>query len=134
MAIRKHLMGFSLWVGLAFAATVHAQPSGQAPNLTALHDALHLSAAQEADWTTYKASVSASSAAQQRRRSAAMLFPTLTAPRRIDLVEAEMQQDLEDFHRQAQALKTFYATLKPEQQRMFDTQTLPPSQGQDDRD
>jgi hypothetical protein len=63
-----------------------------------------------------------------------MLFPTLTAPRRIDLVEAEMQQDLADLHRQAQALKAFYAILTPPQQRTFDTKTLPPPSGRDGDD
>jgi hypothetical protein len=62
-----------------------------------------------------------------------MLFPTLTAPRRIDLVEAEMQQDLADVHRQSEALKAFYATLTPDQQRIFDIQTLPSESSDDDR-
>ena len=124
MAIRKHVMGLGLCAALAAAGAAHAQP----PNLSALHDALHLSAAQEAGWNTYKAAVSVPAQAQQRRRSAASLFPTLTAPRRMDLIEAEMQQDLADIHRQAQALKAFYGTLNSDQQRVFDTQTLPPPQ------
>ena len=124
MLFRKPLIGLALCASLALAGAAQAQP----PNLTALHDALHLSAAQEAAWSAYKQSVAAPEGAQQRRRAAAMLFPTLTAPRRIDLVEAEMQQDLADLHRQAQALKTFYAALNPDQQRVFDNQTLPPPQ------
>jgi hypothetical protein len=124
MAIRKRLIGLGLCAVLAGATGAHAQP----PNLSGLHDALHLSAAQEAGWSVYKTSVSAPAQAQQRRRSAALLFPTLTAPRRIDLIEAEMQQDLADIHRQAQALKAFYGTLNPDQQRVFDAQTLPPPQ------
>ena len=122
MSLRKCLTGLGLCVGLSFASAAWAQ----GPNLTALHDALHLAAGQEAAWSAYKASVAPPAQAQQRRRAAAMLFPTLTAPRRIDLVEAEMQQDLADLHRQAEALKVFYATLSPAQQRTFDTQTLPP--------
>lgn len=127
MPLRKRLIGLGLCAGLAVASAA----SGQTPNLTTLHDALHLSASQEGAWNTYKASVSPAAQAQQRRRAAAMLFPTLTAPRRIDLVEAEMRQDLADLHRQAEALKTFYATLSPAQQRTFDTQTLPPPQDRD---
>ena len=38
---------------------------------------------------------------------------------------AEMQQDLADVRRQAQALKTFYAALDADQQRIFDTMTAP---------
>jgi len=130
MAIRTRLIGFGLCTMLAAATTAQAQPQ----NVNGLHDALHLSAAQEAGWSAYKASVSAQTQAQQRRRAAALLFPTLTAPRRIDLIEAEMQQDMTDIHRQAQALKAFYGTLNPDQQRVFDAQTLPPPQERDGRD
>jgi len=125
MAIRTSLTGLGLCAALALATTAHAQ----SPNLPVLHDALHLSAAQEAGWNAYKASVSIPEQAQQRRRSAASLFATLTAPRRMDLIEAEMQQDLADLHRQSQALKAFYGSLNADQQRTFDTQTLPPQQG-----
>jgi hypothetical protein len=131
MASRKHLVGFGLCAALAFATAAYGQ---QPLNLAALHDALHLSANQENGWSAYKASVSASPQARQRRRAAAMLFPTLTAPRRIDLVEAEMQQDLADLHRQAEALKAFYTTLTPEQQRTFDSKTLPQPQSRREDD
>ena len=130
MRVRNGLIAAALTLGTALPLAALAQQQG--PNLTALHDALHLSASQEAAWSTYKMSVSPSAGAQQRRRAAAQLFPTLPAPRRIDLVEAEMQQDLDDLRHQAQALKTFYATLSPDQQRTFDTKTLPPPQGRDD--
>ena len=128
MPFRKRLIGFGLFAGLAAAAAAQAQ---QPPNLNTLHDALHLRIGQESAWAAYKASVAPSPQAQQRRRAAAMLFPTITAPRRIDLVQAEMQRDLDDFRRQADALKAFYATLSPEQQRVFDTQTLPPPSDRD---
>jgi hypothetical protein len=128
MFLRKAWMGWSALAVLAIAGGAAAQP----PNLTALHDALHLTAEQEPTWAAYKASVS-SPQTQQRRRSAAQLFPTLTAPRRIDLVEAEMRQDLDDLHRQGQALKAFYAALSPQQQKTFDAQTLPPPPSQNDR-
>jgi len=130
MTIRKCLTGLGLCAALAMTSTAHAQP----PNLSTLHDALHLSAAQEAGWSAYKASVSTPPEDQQRRRSAASLFPTLTAPRRMALIEAEMQQALADLHRQGQALTAFYGTLNPDQQRVFDTQTLPPPQDGDGGD
>ncbi len=127
MAIRTCLTALGLCATLALATTAQAQP----PNLSALHDALHLTAEQEAGWNAYKASVSAPSQDQQRRRSAAMMFPTLTAPRRMDLIEAEMQQALAELHHQAQALKAFYGALSPDQQRVFDAKTLPPQQTRD---
>ena len=121
MSPRIFPAGLGIVVALTLAASANAQP----PNLKALHDALHLTAAQEPAWSAYKATVTPPADAQQRRRAAAQLFPTLSAPRRIDLVEAEMQQDLDDLHRQSTALKAFYATLTPQQQHTFDTQTLP---------
>ena len=60
------------------------------------------------------------------------MFPTLSAPQRMDLVEAEMRQELLDLQAQSQALKTFYATLSPQQKATFDAKTLPPEQGQQD--
>jgi hypothetical protein len=121
MSHRIASVSAALFAGLLLAGAAQAQT----PNLKALHDALHLSADQEPAWNDYKAAATPSTQAQQRRRSAAQLFPTLTAPRRIDLVEAEMQQDLADLHRQGEALKRFYAGLSPAQQRTFDAQTLP---------
>ena len=128
MLLRKRVIGLGLCAGLGFASAAWSQP----PNLAALHDALHLNAGQEAAWSVYKASAAPSAEARWRRRAAAMLLPTLSAPRRIDLVEAEMREDLADLHRQAEALKAFYAALSPDQQRTFDAKTLPPRSDRDD--
>lgn len=130
MTMRTISMTIALIAGLAAAGAA----SSQTQNLSALHDSLHLSASQEGAWSAYKAATTPSPEAQQRRRAAAQLFPQLTAPRRIDLVEAAMQQDLADLHRQGEALKSFYATLSPAQQRTFDTQTLPPPSSRNGED
>ena len=55
------------------------------------------------------------------------MFAQIDAPHRMDLVEAEMRQELVDLQHQAQALKAFYARLSPQQQRIFDAKTLPPA-------
>jgi hypothetical protein len=128
MLLRKPLIALGLCAGLGFATAAW----GQTPNLTALYDALNLTPSQESAWTAYKASVAAPDMAQQRRRAAMALFPTLTAPRRMYLVEAEMRQDLADLHRQAESLSSFYATLDPVQRRVFDAQTLPSATDRDD--
>ena len=106
-----------------------AQSTGDSP-INALHQALHLSAAQEPGWNAYRAQSSAANPAQDRRRAAAQMFPNLTAPQRLDLVAAEMKQELVDLNRQAQVLRAFYATLSPEQKSIFDAQTLPPANSQ----
>jgi hypothetical protein len=107
-------------LALAFAGGVRAQT----PDLSSLHDALHLTAAQEDGWRAYRAAIAPDPSAQARRRAAAMMMATLPTPRRIDLVNAEMSEDLAEAHRQGEAVKAFYASLTPDQQRTFDHETL----------
>ena len=110
---------------MAIAPAVHAQT----PDLSSLHDALHLTAAQEDGWRAYRAAIMPDPAAESRRRSAAMMMNTLTTPRRIDLIDAEMQEDFTAMRRQGQAVKMFYSMLTPDQQRTFDHQTLQSGNG-----
>ena len=63
--------------------------------------------------------------AEARHRQAGLLLPTLTTPRRVDLIDAEMEDDLAVMQRQGEAVKAFYALLTPSQQRTFDHQTKP---------
>jgi len=101
-----------------------AQTIGATP-IDALHAALHLSPAQDLAWKVYRAQAAAPARAEQRRRAAAQIFPSLGAPQRMDLVLAEMKAELVDLEQQARALKAFYAALDPGQQREFDARTLP---------
>ncbi len=93
--------------------------------LTELHDALHLTAEQEAAWRDYQAAIAADPQSGARRRAADALLPQLTTPRRIALIEAAMSGDFADFRRQGEAVKAFYGRLTPDQQAIFDRQTLP---------
>jgi hypothetical protein len=90
-----------------------------------LHDSLHLSAQQEAAWQTYSSQMALSSQARVRQQAGARMMPSLDAPRRMDLIEAEMRQELADLQTRAQALKSFYAVLTPAQRQIFDQRTLP---------
>jgi len=110
--------------GAWLAAVICAGPAFGQGGMGAVHDALHLNAAQEQAWQAYQANVAAPAQAQARRSAATQMFPHLSAPQRMDLVEAEMKQELADLRRQSQAMKLFYATLSLEQQRLFDTNTL----------
>ena len=127
--MKTSVPALGLPVALLLAAPGLAQTIAPNP-LDGLHQALNLSPMQEGAWQAYRAQVSAPNQAQDRRRAAQRLFPTLNAVQRMDLVEAVMKQDLADLHRQSQALKAFYAALSPEQQRVFDKRTLPPAQSQ----
>jgi len=92
-----------------------------------LHQALHLTPSQEGAWQLYRSASDVPDKAQSRRRAASTLFRTLDAPRRMDLVEAEMRQELADLEHQSQVLKAFYGALSPEQKHVFDERTLPPA-------
>ncbi len=92
-----------------------------------LHDDLHLSGAQESAWRQYTLAMSRGAEAQSRRQATQQLMPTLPTPRRLALLDATMSEDLADFHRQSQAVTAFYDQLSPDQQRIFDRETLPPS-------
>jgi hypothetical protein len=112
------------------ALTCTAQAQAQTRDLHALHDALHLSASQEAAWRTFNAATAADPEQEARDRNAAMMMPKLTAPRRADLSIAEMEADLDTLKRRSAALKAFYAILTPQQQTIFDSQTAPQAQQQ----
>ncbi len=118
-----------LAAGVAFmvcAGPALAQNVGSTP-VEALHQALHLTPSQEGAWQLYRSASDIPEQAQSRRRAASNLFRTLDSPHRMDLVEAELRQELADIDRQSQALKAFYSVLSPEQKRIFDARTLPPA-------
>jgi hypothetical protein len=92
-----------------------------------LHSSLHLTPAQEPAWRAYQAAISPDPAARTRQQATQMLLPTLTTPRRIDLLDAQMDATLAAMRRQGEAVKAFYATLTPAQQHAFDAATAPSS-------
>jgi len=103
----------------SLAGGAHAQTA----QLSSLHDALHLTPAQEDGWRAYVAAISPDPNADARHRETARMMPTLTTPRRVDLINAEIDEDAALVHRQGQAVKAFYASLTPAQQHAFDRQT-----------
>ena len=108
----------SIGMALALAGSAAAQSQ-----TTLLHDALHLSAAQEDSWRAYQRVVAGDPQERARTRQTALLLPTLPTPRRLALIRAQMEADLAAFDHKAQAVTTFYAGLYPDQQRTFDRQT-----------
>ena len=130
-------------VKLAFLATAGfvtaliLAPAGaalaQAQDVGELHAALHLTLQQETSWRAYQEALEPDPVQQSRHQSAQMMMAALPTPRRIDLLDANMQADLEVMHRQGEATKAFYATLTPDQQKTFDRQTLPPPGGGEGR-
>ena len=126
-------IGLRMMLILALAAGLPATGAAarQRPaDVSQLHDALHLSPAQEDAWRAYQAAIAPDPQAQQRHRAADMLLPQLTTPRRVALIEATAQADAADLHRQGKAVKAFYASLSPDQQRTFDRLTADEAQAQ----
>jgi hypothetical protein len=109
---------------------VLAQGDDNAPAIELMHKALSLNDTQEAAWKLYRAQALAPEAAQTRRMEAAKMFPKLSSPQRMELVESEVKQELAELQRQSQALKAFYDTLTVGQKQIFDTMTLPPANEQ----
>lgn len=85
-----------------------------------LHQELKLTADQEAAWTAWTAKVTASFEATKAKRPDFKAMGDLSAPERMEKYieyrkekQARMEAGLAD-------LKAFYATLTPEQQKVFD--------------
>jgi hypothetical protein len=95
--------------------------------LIRLHDDLHLTVAQEADWRDYTRAIAPDPQSEARHRATQEMLPLIPTPRRIALIQATMAQDEADFRRQGAAVIAFYGKLTPDQQRTFDRETLPSS-------
>lgn len=115
----------AIGLGLASVLVLASGASAQsrAVSNTELHDALHLTSAQEDAWRDYQAAIAPDPALQQRHHATDLLLPQLTTPRRVALIEATAQADNADLHRQGEAVKAFYAALSADQQRVFDRLT-----------
>lgn len=82
-----------------------------------LHDALKLTANQEAAWKTYIAAIAPRQpAGRVDRVSFKELNATQRAEKRLEMSKARMAHQ----ETRLAALKTFYAALTPEQQKVFD--------------
>jgi hypothetical protein len=122
--LRTLLAGLALSLALAGAAV--AQPAS-AP-LSKLHDDLRLRPDQAPAWSQYARAMDDGGQMLARRRSAEEMLPQLATPRRLALMEATMSDELNDFRRQGDAIRLFYARLTPDQQRVFDRDTAPQAQ------
>lgn len=85
-----------------------------------LHDALKLTVNQEAAWKTYIAAVTPQKpAGRVDRASFKELNATQRAEKRLEMSRARVAHQ----ETRLAALKTFYAALTPEQQKVFDEQS-----------
>ncbi|MDR3454284.1 MAG: Spy/CpxP family protein refolding chaperone [Rhodoferax sp.] len=88
---------------------------------------LKLTPAQEGAWTSFTAAMQPPAGMGHMGADRAKMraeFAKLTTPERIDKMRAMRDQRAADMDKRAEATKTFYAALTPEQQKVFDTATL----------
>ena len=91
-----------------------------AQRAAALKAQLRLSPAQEPAWTTFSAAMEKNMPAPMDRQEMAKL----TTPERIDRMHTLRTEHAAEADRRGEAVKTFYATLTPEQQKTFDAHIL----------
>jgi hypothetical protein len=95
----------------------------RAKRLAALKDKLKLTSAQEGAWSSFtEASQPPAGAARPQRMDRAE-FAKLTTPQRLEHMQARQAERSARFAKRAEATKTFYAALTPEQQKTFDAET-----------
>lgn len=110
-----------------FSAHGYAQ-GVQDRTLDSLHTALNLSASQEDSWRNFTQAYTPDPQEIDKRRNAARNMATLTGPQRVDLSIGMAEDDLAQLKRRGGALKDFYGILSPQQQIVFDRETLPAPQ------
>ncbi len=84
----------------------------------ALHDRLKLNASQEKAWQTYTEKMKSLRPAKGEFDREAM--SKLSAPERAEKMQAFAEKRLEAMKKGTEAMKAFYATLTPEQKKIFD--------------
>jgi len=101
-------------------------------HLAELKAKLALSSAQEGAWTAFTAAMKPPTPPDHKAMQAEM--EKLTTPERIDKMRAQRTQREAEMDKRAEATKTFYAALTPEQKKVFDTETLRHHHGMMHRD
>lgn len=119
------ISAFSMFL---FVAGAHTQPAPPNPQLQQLHDALHLTPDQDANWQAYVRSTAIAPQEMAARRDTMQRMAGLSAPERVDLSIQMMKADLATMERRGDALKAFYAGLTSEQKAIFDRETMRPPQ------
>ncbi len=95
----------------------------------ALKEKLHITPAQEGAWTAFTTAMKPP--AQPPVRPDQAEFAKLTTPERIDRMRARQAEHQAAMDKRLDAVKTFYAALTPEQQKVFDAQHPPGFHGRE---
>ena len=147
--LRKHLMIAGLLAGFGFAAIAQTPPAAPAAGAMSGMQGMHargerhdpakfkehmakrqaelkaklkITPAQEGAWSTFTASMQPP--ANRPARPSREDMAKLTTPERIDRMQAMKTERDARMGQRAAATKTFYAALSPEQQKVFDANTM----------
>lgn len=85
-----------------------------------LKQKLHITPAQEGAWSAYTAAMQPRANLQRPQRGE---LDKLTTPERIDRMRALNAERAAELDRRGNAIKSLYAALSPEQQKIFDAET-----------
>lgn len=95
-----------------------------ARHLATLKTRLQLTADQEGAWTTFATAMQPPTPMIADHAQFRAEMEKLTTPQRIDKMQALKAQRDAQMAKRADAVKTFYATLNPAQQKVFDLESL----------
>jgi hypothetical protein len=93
-----------------------------AKHMAKLKDKLKITDSQEAAWSSFSDAIKPP--AQTPMHANMAEFEQLNTPERIDRMQAMHESQAARMNQRAQATKAFYAQLNPDQQKVFDTESL----------
>ena len=151
---RKHLLLATLLAASSTLALAQAPAAGDAPaqparaermdparmqqrmaerhaqRLDKLKAELKLSPAQEGAWNQYTAAMQPPAKGPRMDRAE---FDKLTTPQRIDRMQQRSAERQAQMKQRGDAVKTFYAQLTPEQQKVYDERAMRGGRGEGQR-
>lgn len=104
------------------AMTPEQRQQARAQRAEALKQKLALTPAQEPAWAALQQAMQPGQRHARLDGGKQHDWKQLTTPERIDRMRALQAQRAAEFERRGEAVKTFYATLSPEQQKTFDAE------------
>ena len=96
----------------------------RAERLAALKEKLKLTPAQEGAWNSFTAAQQPPARPGGGREAERAEFAQLTTPQRLDRMQARQAERSAMFAKRADATRSFYAALSPEQQKTFDAESM----------
>ncbi|MDM0081203.1 Spy/CpxP family protein refolding chaperone [Variovorax sp. J31P179] len=96
----------------------------RAQRLAALKEKLKLTPAQEGAWNSFTTAQQPSARPAGQPGADRAEFAKLTTPPRLDKMQARQAERSAMFAKRADATRSFYAALSPEQQKTFDAESM----------